>query len=459
MKKRTTTVSAAIAIALLACPVTALALDAPAAERQEVAIDRSDFYEPLEEGGTDVSLLASTTLAQISDEMKYFTKYESHGDYDLGFSPGDGYNAVGYYQFDRRWSLIPFMRYCVSYDAAKYSMFDAVIARADEVSDGGVAMYENGELTEIGMLVENAWHAAYETDPEEFSLLQDNYSYNSYFVPSANYLKSEYGFSFEGRADCVSGLVWSMTNLCGASGVRDFFDWASLSNDMTDREVVNALCDAFVTHVADKYPSQPQYHQGWIRRYESERADCLAMLPRFSDVTEGAWYYDTVLWAADHGIMGGYEGTDRFGVNDPLTRAQLAQLLWSRAGKPATSGESSELYSDCVAGSWYDEAVTWATKTGAFLGNPDGTFCPDEPITRAQIAVVLWRIEGTPSSSGDLTDFPDGTTTPSYAADAVRWAVGEGIFRGNGGAGTLEPTSPLTRAAAATVLMRWIEGA
>lgn len=231
MHARHVAITSALAVALLACPAAALAATGEASPSAgPVVVDRADFYEPGEDAGT-ASLLSSTQLVQISSEMKYFTKYESHGNYDLGFSPGDGYNAVGYYQFDRRWSLIPFMKYCVSYDAEKYAMFDAVIAREGEVTaqtdDGSSPMYANGGLTELGQLVEDAWHAAYEADPEEFSLLQDNYSYSNYFVPSANYLKSAYGFSFEGRADCVSGLVWGMTNLCGASGVRDFLDWAA----------------------------------------------------------------------------------------------------------------------------------------------------------------------------------------------------------------------------------------
>ena len=92
------------------------------------------------------------------------------------------------------------------------------------------------------------------------------------------WLKSALGIDISGRADCVKGMVWSITNMCGTYGCQDFFRWANLTNDMTDREFVTALSSSVVNNVARKYSSQPQYHEGWKNRYKNELKDCLVYI-------------------------------------------------------------------------------------------------------------------------------------------------------------------------------------
>lgn len=139
-------------------------------------------------------------------------------------------------------------------------------------------MYENGQLTELGRIAQEAFQGAYNTDPVEFSALQDAYAYNSYYAVTEAWLKSGLGIDISGRADCVKGMVWSITNMCGTGGCRDFFRWANLSNDMSDREFVTALSYSVVNNVATKYSSQPQYHEGWKNRYRNELKDCLVYI-------------------------------------------------------------------------------------------------------------------------------------------------------------------------------------
>ena len=218
------------------------------------------------------------SFVNVTAEMKYFTKYESHGNYNQGFSYGDGYNALGYYQFDRRWSLVPFMKQVYNYDSAKYSMLKDAIDRGGEISNANNPMYANGQLTELGRIAQEAFQGAYNTDPAEFSALQDAYAYNSYYAVTEAWLKSALGIDISGRADCVKGMVWSITNMCGTGGCRDFFRWANLSNSMTDREFVTALSNSVVNNVATKYASQPQYHEGWKNRYRNELKDCLVYI-------------------------------------------------------------------------------------------------------------------------------------------------------------------------------------
>ena len=276
--------SAIVAGLTLALSFGAVTAPAPAAAEEPtpgVASDATDIDKGLYTQQSFSGVLRSVqgvSFVNVTPEMKYFTKYESHGNYNQGFSYGDGYNALGYYQFDRRWSLIPFMKQAYNYNPEKYSMLKDAIDRGSEISNASNAMYENGQLTELGRIAQEAFQGAYNTDPAEFSALQDAYAYNSYYAVTEAWLKSGLGIDISGRADCVKGMVWSITNMCGTGGCRDFFRWANLSNDMSDREFVTALSNSVVNNVATKYSSQPQYHEGWKNRYRNELKDCLVYI-------------------------------------------------------------------------------------------------------------------------------------------------------------------------------------
>ena len=267
----------ALSFGAVAAPVTAVAEEpAPGVASDATDIDKGLYTQQSFSGV--LRSVQGVSFVNVTAEMKYFTKYESHGNYNQGFSYGDGYNALGYYQFDRRWSLVPFMKQVYNYDSAKYSMLKDAIDRGGEISNANNPMYANGQLTELGRIAQEAFQGAYNTDPAEFSALQDAYAYNSYYAVTEAWLKSALGIDISGRADCVKGMVWSITNMCGTGGCRDFFRWANLSNDMSDREFVTALSNSVVNNVATKYSSQPQYHEGWKNRYKNELKDCLAYI-------------------------------------------------------------------------------------------------------------------------------------------------------------------------------------
>lgn len=276
--------SAIVAGLTLALSFGAVSAPAPAAAEEPtpgVASDATDIDKGLYTQQSFSGVLRSVqgvSFVNVTPEMKYFTKYESHGNYNQGFSYGDGYNALGYYQFDRRWSLIPFMKQAYNYNPEKYCMLKDAIDRGSEISNTSNAMYESGQLTELGHIAQDAFQGAYNTDPVEFSALQDAYAYNSYYAVTEAWLKSALGIDISGRADCVKGMVWSITNMCGTGGCRDFFRWANLSNDMSDREFATALSNSVVNNVATKLSSQPQYHEGWKNRYKNELKDCLVYI-------------------------------------------------------------------------------------------------------------------------------------------------------------------------------------
>lgn len=243
--------------------------------------DKDDFYTG---DAASVALMArsasSLSPVSLSDEMKYFCKYESSQNYDQGFSYGDGYNAMGYYQFDRRHALFGFLKAVYAYNPTTYAMFAGPISNEATLSSKSYATYDEAtdKLTPMAQELNDAWHAAYQANPTEFSALQDAYSYNTYYLPVRNLLKTKYGIDLDKRADCVKGLMWGLSNLFGYGGCQNYLNDAKISEDMTDEELVTAVCDTVVTRVTYYCSSQLQYWQGWQNRYRSEKATCLAYL-------------------------------------------------------------------------------------------------------------------------------------------------------------------------------------
>lgn len=172
----------------------------------------------------------------------------------------------------------------------------------------------------------------------------------------------------------------------------------------------------------------------------------------FTDVSENAWHYDAVRFVHENGLMNGY-GNNTFAPNANLSRAMLAQILYNREGQPAASGR---IFTDVTSDAWYSAAVTWAAAQGIVSGYGNGLFGPSNHITREQLAVMLWRYAGSPVPVNQTLSFSDADAAGEYARTALCWAVEQGIMRGNGG--RLAPKELATRAHAAQMLKRFIEG-
>lgn len=178
----------------------------------------------------------------------------------------------------------------------------------------------------------------------------------------------------------------------------------------------------------------------------------------FYDVRPGDWFYDAVIWAYENGIMDGMD-IGWFQPDGTVSRAMAVTVLYRMEGQPAVSGSSG--FTDVVSGSWYDDAVTWASKNGIVLGVTEDTYRPNDPVTREQLAAILFRYADYKgydrSASADLTGYADYAEVSAYAVPALRWACGCGII--DGSAGKLDPRSGATRAQLATMLMRFDKAA
>ncbi len=173
---------------------------------------------------------------------------------------------------------------------------------------------------------------------------------------------------------------------------------------------------------------------------------------RYTDINIEAWYHDGIHFCVENGLMNG-EGNEKFAPNAVLTRGMLAQILYNKAGRAAVTGNSA--FADVESGVWYANAVVWAAENGIVSGYGNGRFGPNDPITREQLAVMLYRHAGSPTSPNLLLPFDDAENVSDYALDALRWAVEKDIMNGKGN-GILDPKGRATRAEVAAMLQRYL---
>ena len=174
----------------------------------------------------------------------------------------------------------------------------------------------------------------------------------------------------------------------------------------------------------------------------------------FNDVTPGAWYVDVVQYAYDHGLMTGTSATT-FEPDINTSRAMIVSILHRLEGSPSVGTCD---FSDVASGAWYADPVAWAAENGIVAGFEDGTFGPNDPITREQMASILYRYaeyKGIDTSvRADLSAYSDQPS--AWAQDVMEWANAEGLISGTT-ATILDPQGTATRAQVAAMLQRFIE--
>lgn len=178
------------------------------------------------------------------------------------------------------------------------------------------------------------------------------------------------------------------------------------------------------------------------------------------------WSHAGLDYCIDHGYIAGTSATT-VTPDGECTRAMIVSILYRVQGEPAKVNgyELKKLaapFDDVERGMWYTDAIWWAKLTGVVSGMSPSTFAPDDPITRAQLAVILYNYtkQFAPESlteTGSLTGFPDAGSVPSWARTAMAWAVGNGLISGVGenGVSYLRPEGCATRAQVATILMNY----
>lgn len=171
----------------------------------------------------------------------------------------------------------------------------------------------------------------------------------------------------------------------------------------------------------------------------------------FADVDTGAWYAEEAVWCRDNSVMNG-TGAATFSPDRTMTRGMLATVLYRAAGSPEVSGAPD--FSDVPEASAYADGVAWAAESGIVTGYGDGRFGLNDPVTRQQIAAILWRYDGSETVE-EAASFTDASSISSYAVQAVNWAAANGIIAGRSD-GSFDPAGYATRAQVAVILYRYL---
>lgn len=206
-----------------------------------------------------------TLQGTLSEVFKFFAKFESGQDYGQGFSSGDGYHAMGYYQFDNRYDLQTFLSYCYGKDNAKYAMFAPYLKmnKKDLANNKGL---------------DNAWKQAYKNDPNDFASKQDEFEYNNYYVPVGNNLKKK-GIDISGKSDAVKGMACSLSNWAGSGTAPKIIVDSGAKSTMDDKTFVSKVYDYLYSLDMNGYKKYgktgKKYYNGWHNRWKNEKAECL----------------------------------------------------------------------------------------------------------------------------------------------------------------------------------------
>ncbi len=333
-----------------------------------------------------------------------------------------------------------------------------------------MAIGDQGQLVDIVAEIEDAevsdWYIEFYTNDLSIRYTFQQVAQNTYTiqsVTSGKYLAIVDGEI--GMLDAVTDAAkWTITpNPKSAVGSLAYnVAYPQMMLTYYDEERVFAVMDDSVPYYEDYYPhdlfvlwlyccvEEELVIEGYTTELKLPAKEC--QVKQFTDCPAD-WYHEAVDFAVANGLMEGI-GNGKFDPNGTMTRAMLVTVLYRMAGSPEVDGPSTFL--DVPADSWYADAVAWAQANDIVQGVGNDRFAPNALLTREQMATILWRCDGEPEATADLTGFVDADRISDYALEAMTWAVAEGIFIGDND--NLKPTAGTTRAEAACVFLRYLNG-
>ena len=265
------------------------------------------------------------------------------------------------------------------------------------------------------------------------------------------------------KAESLTGCVGESVELTAPTGkpVADAHDYVfagwvetPVSEELSKPDAIFTDSYLFTKQSVTLYALYSYVYRGDTYYTTTVRMDtCLA--EQFKDVDTTAWYHEALDFVLEYGYINGV-GEFKFEPNGLLTRAMMVTILYRLDGE----GEyAAHPFKDVAKDTWYDEAVAWGYATGVVKGTSATTFSPDDYVTREQAATLLYRYAQycgeDVSTMGSLMGFEDAKQVSSFARDAMRWAVGEGIINGRSET-VLEPLGTATRAEIAKILYGWL---
>lgn len=283
------------------------------------------------------------------------------------------------------------------------------------------------------------------------------------FAPNEEVTRQEAATFFQAYAKSIWGLDVSNVSYLNqfpdkdevSNWAMDGVGWAVKSGIMTGKkeneEIVldpkGHLTRAELAAMLKSFSSCPPLSPDEI----ADTASNYRPSKQFADVPSGSWYFGAVTYVTNRGYMSGV-GNNTFSPNMFVTRASLAQILYSQSGRPKNVPSAG--FRDINSSKWYANAVNWAANSGLVSGYSNHTFRPDATITRQQLIAILYKYAKsknyTTTATGNLNQFKDAGKVSSYAVTPMKWAVGHGIISGTNSG--IDPDGKVTRAQMAVIL-------
>ena len=364
------------------------------------------------------STLTTKLTESNDDNAKFVYNYRSSSasryDYDLDDVTYVAGSATGKYTV-----TIPFVAYGTGYEVVS-GLVEIVVDETDLFTIGYTGTDFRAVTKELAETYKNAAYIMFEL-PEEGTLYYNYDAINSY----GHKVRSSYAYYL-------------------SPGSRDEYD-------LDDVFFVPAAGQTKATIRFDVYSGKTKVDSGSVTFSVKGKTSSSV----FTDVT----YANTGSWAADaddfmnaNSLIYG-TGKNHFNPTGTMTRGDLVLILYRLAGRPSVSGVKNP-FTDVKSSDYYYDAVLWAYANSVVNGTGRSTFSPKKNVTREQLAAILYRYSGTPTTSGRLTSFTDADNVSSYATNAMKWAVGAGIITGSGS--KLDPQGSATRAQVAAMLHRYL---
>ena len=313
-----------------------------------------------------------------------------------------------------------------------------------------------GKLNEVLTVAVEAFHESYEVFKENFdAIVKSIYSRNpdvtlvivGMFNPLKTLTINEGDLIKVGKAaePLVAMMNNYMKNLCKYADTYIYVD----VTDVELHDIALKQDDFWSAYLAAVHPTDEGHE--YITQQILDALHEREPLP-FTDVPEDAWYYEELYYVYAHGIMKGTTQTT-FSPDATSTRAQVVTVLYRLAGSPDVSG-LAEPFKDVPDDYWCRDAIIWGYNEGVIKGFTQTRFAPAEEVTRAQLVTMLYRYAGSPEAEGDLSMFTDAADIAGPYRAAAVWAVENGVVQGYKD-GSFRPDLPISRAQLAVILARY----
>lgn len=364
------------------------------------------------------STLTTKLTESNDDNAKFVYNYRSSSasryDYDLDDVTYVAGSATGKYTV-----TIPFVAYGTGYEVVS-GLVEIVVGETDLFTIGYTGTDFRAVTKELAETYKNTAYIMFEL-PEEGTLYYNYDAINSY----GHKVRSSYAYYLSPSS-------------------RDEYD-------LDDVFFVPAAGQTKATIRFDVYSGKTKVDSGSVTFSIKGKTSSSV----FTDVTyanTGSWAADAVDFMNANSLIYG-TGKNHFNPTGTMTRGDLVLILYRLAGRPSVSGVKNP-FTDVKSSDYYYDAVLWAYANSVVNGTGRSTFSPKKNVTREQLAAILYRYSGTPTTSGRLTSFTDADNVSSYATNAMKWAVGAGIITGSGS--KLDPQGSATRAQVAAMLHRYL---